>query len=295
MRSLPYYRIMMILCIYSNIVAMTKESPSTFSFGQQFLISACAGLATTVAIEPFSYLKYCQQQKIERVANIRTISNIRTVYRGVFINGAGFVPAMAIRSSVYLQMVASLQGYDLPTSTVHITSAAAAGVASAVPSTFRELLVAQQTRHGGCFTELAQQLIRAHGITSAFTGFVPIALRNSSFAGFFFIVTPTIARYFQQYTHNQYALAFGPSSVAGALSAVVTHPVDMVKAHMQARMPEKLTLKATVRNLYYATGSTVGSIGMHNFFRGLLPRVAAVATTMMLEYNFRAFFARYAS
>lgn len=285
MRNLLCYRIMLLLCIYENIEAMSKES-STFSFAQQFLVGACAGLATTVVIEPFSYLKYTQQQKK------RAVADIRTIYRGVFINGAGFVPAMAIRSSVYMQMQASLQGYDLPASTVHVTSAVAAGIASAVPSTFRELLIAQQTRHGGNMCALAPHMLRTYGIRGMSTGFVSVALRNSSFAGFFFVVTPTIARYFEQYTHNQCMLAFGPSSVAGALSAIVTHPIDMVKSHMHERVPEKLTLKSALRNIYGGPESA-GSIGMHNFFRGLLPRVAAVATTMMLEYNFRALFARY--
>jgi hypothetical protein len=275
-----------------HIAGMSKEMPSfssSSSFIHQLCIGALSGLATTVMIEPLSYMKNSRQQKLPLVADIRAI------YRGLFINIAGFVPAMALRSSVYTYAMAHLQRSDLPTSLANASAAAAAGVVSAIPSTFRELMLVQQTQPQGGPIPSSRDIIRMHGPRAFFTGLPLVAGRNSSFAGFFFIVTPALQGAMEQCTQNSVALKFGPGLLAGAMSAIVTHPIDTVRSHVQRRLQERTKLAQAARDIYYdtATEPSVRSIGISNFFRGIVPRIIAVAVTMSMEYNFRAFFTKY--
>ncbi len=259
-----------------------KEGKVELSFRKKFLIGALTGAATSVATEPLLYIKNSWQQK-------KPLSkNPKHFYRGLFINCAGFIPTMAIQNSVYGQIQEYLEKTDLSSLQKKTIAIATAGVASALPCTPRELLIIQQQNNGGTFYEVIKHSIKKYGFKKLLRGYQLVALKNSSFATFFFIGTPMIYDKLEKSNSHQALNALAPGLIAGSLSAALTHPIDTIKTNMQANLHSNNSIEI-VKKIYTSTKKP----SIRNFYRGILPRIIGVASTMTLEYNLRDFFTKF--
>ncbi len=256
----------------------TNETPS---FIKRFTIGAATGATATLALEPVIYIKNSWQQRKA------LSSNPRVWYRGLFVNGAGSVPTLAVQNSVYGHTEQYLQKRAWsPTQTKAIASIVT-GIACAVPTTPRELLIIQQQNNGGLFYAVTRNIIQQHGIQGLFRAFVPVALRNSNASAFFFVACPAIETYIKRHTSNPGLVQLAPGMLAGALSAAITHPLDTIKTNMQAQLHEP-NARTIVKQIYHATEQP----SIMNFYKGATPRLFGVGLSMLLVHHLRAFYSR---
>lgn len=277
------------VCLFIFFSAYGAQSDQ-LSHYERFFIGALAGCATTAAIEPLVYIKNRLQQGKEvfpdRSISLRTC---RAMYRGLTVSAAGFVPTMAIQNAVFPFIQEQLKDAPLEEAQKKIIAAIGAGAVSAAPCCPRELLIVHQQNNGGNFYAAARNIIQAHGCKTLFTrGLMPIALRNSSFAGFFFGVTPYFDQKIKLYTSNRAMQILAPSMLAGVCSVLVTAPLDTVKTRMHAELGEKRA-RTIIHEIYNGLPKATKT-GLPAFCAGLAPRMVAVPLTMCLEYNFRNYF-----
>ncbi|HSW75571.1 MAG TPA: MC/SLC25 family protein [Candidatus Saccharimonadales bacterium] len=254
-----------------SVFYINTAQQDTISFKNKFLIGAAAGAATTTILEPLIYIKNRWQQNKPLY--------LKKCFRGLPVNAAGFILTMAVQNSVFGEVENTLNQTNLTTLYKKVIAALVAGSASAITSCPREILIIQQQNNGGNFYEVYKNLIQQHGIMASWKAGTLVAARNSSFAGCFFIMTPALSD----------KLGTAAPVVAGALSAIMTHPLDTMKTRLQAD-PYK-TIKQVAQEIYHETHpKAYFKSGLASFFRGIHPRIAGVAATMTLEYRFREYF-----
>lgn len=73
----------------------------------------------------------------------------------------------------------------------------------------------------------------------------------------------------------------------GSASAMLTHPLDTIKTNMQANL-EVANTREILKKIYTSTSKPK----LANFYRGIVPRIIGVASSMALEYNLREFFTK---
>lgn len=259
------------LCL--SIFCTNTAQQDTISFKNKFFIGAAAGGATITIVEPLIYIKNRWQQAQPL--------HLKQIYRGLPINAAGFIPTIAIQNSVFSEVENVLNQTSLTTPYKKAIAAFAAGTASAITSCPRELLIIQQQNNGGKFYGVYKNLVNQYGIIVTWKASTLVAVRNSSFAACFFILSPELAPKFGMYA----------PFMAGSLSAIVTHPLDTIKTRMQAE-PNKNMLQV-IKEIYLESNrKAYFKRGVASFFRGVFPRIAGVATTMTLEYRFRELFTK---
>lgn len=259
------------LCL--GVFSIDAAQQDTISFKNRFLIGAAAGAATTTVLEPLVYVKNRLQQSKPL--------HLGQLYRGLPVNAAGFIPTMAIQSSVFSEVESALNQTSLTTPYKKTIASLAAGSASAVPCCPRELLIIQQQNKGGSFYSVYKNLMHEYGPAVTWKAGSLVAARNSSFSGCFFILTPELSP----------ALGACAPFLAGALSATVTHPLDTVKTRMQAE-PHKNMLQV-IKEIYSEVHhKAYFKSGVASFYRGIFPRMAGVAGTMAMEYRFREYFTK---
>lgn len=264
---------------------MYPSEKEVLSFAEKFLIGAAVGCVTTAAVEPLVYVKDRWQQS-------QPLSpNPKVFYRGLFVNALGFVPTMAIQNSVFGHTCEYLDHMGLDDTSKKIGAAVAAGTASTVISCPSQLLIIRQQNFGGTCYQVSKKIVLADGYKGLFRAFVPTAVRNSSFAGFFFVATPTLSEYVKEYTDNRAIQAVVPSVLAGAMSSLLTQPCDTLKTCMQADLENK-SAKQIAQQIYCGIQGAHHAKGVKNFYYGLSPRVAAVAASMTIEYNLRNSFTK---
>lgn len=256
-------------CLSISFIHPSQQD--SLSFKNKFFIGAAAGAATTIAIEPLIYIKNRYQQN--------KILNLRQIYRGLPVNATGFIPTMAIQNSVFSHVENSLNKTDFSPISKKIIAAVAAGTASTVTSCPRELLIIQQQNNGGNFYDNYKKLVKKYGLTISWKAGTLVAIRNSSFAGCFFVLTPKLSD----------KLDTLAPFVSGTVSAIITHPLDTIKTRLQAQ-PHK-NMKQIIQEIYTEVyPNAYFKSGIISFSRGIIPRIVGVATTMTLEYRFRECF-----
>lgn len=265
---------------------MHSNEAQKLSFAEKIAIGSATGAATACVVEPIIYLK----NKLQQGKHLSV--NPRMWYRGLGVNAAGGIPTIAVKNSVYKQTEEYLNECQMSDTHKKLLAMFAAGIASSAVTCPRELLIVQQQNNPGNAYTVAKKIMALHGSSALLRGFAPIAARNCSYTGFFFIATPALTQEIREHTDNKFVQTFAPSVIAGSLSAILTHPLDTIKTCMQADLANK-SIKNVAQDIYdgvKAGGAQKG--GITAFYRGVIARIVGVAISMTSEYQCMNFFTR---
>ena len=153
-----------------------------------------------------------------------------------------------------------------------------------------------QSRTGYNYIDLTSAVrtaVRDQGVLSLWRGLLPMLIRDVPFTIVYWPLLESI-KYNLMFTANlPYSpiIPFIASSVAGAVAAVITTPLDVIKTHMQIEVGEghlfqsKAIGAGTVVNVLR---NIVTEHGVRGLFAGLIPRcvkVAPACAVMLTSYE----------
>ncbi|KAE9418952.1 hypothetical protein Angca_008148, partial [Angiostrongylus cantonensis] len=118
-----------------------------------------------------------------------------------------------------------------------------------------------------------------HGIPGFYLGWVPTLLRDVPFSAVYWSGYETLKRIilsWKKMPETTFTTSFFCGAMAGTFAAIVTHPFDVIKTHLQIKLGEhryshRSALTETVKEIILRGG------GFRALFAGTVPRIAKVA------------------
>jgi solute carrier family 25 S-adenosylmethionine transporter 26 len=248
---------------------------------RNLLAGAIAGGSVEAALYPIDTIKTRLQATkgaINFSGKIKALKGSSSLYSGVLGNLLGVIPASALFFSVYEPVKEKLQepSVGVPQWCAQFGAAAAAAVSASfirVPTEviksrmqmgqFKSALVALQT------------VVAQEGVTGIYAGYKSFLLRDIIFDVVEFVSYEQIRDFYLKKQGRERVTAYEGSAIgacAGALTASITTPFDVIKTRMMLQGTNKV----------YAGGidcmmKMIAEEGMGSLFKGVGPRVTWIS------------------
>lgn len=202
--------------------------------------------------------------------------NPRVLYRGYSIGLATMVPVTAFEIFNASQVESVISSENMVTARQRIFSSFVGGLTSSLITNPLNLIGTQQHKYGTTPLNTIKTLTSQFGIRGIYVGLPTIAIADGIFSCAFWGVFPLIKHYANNYSENQTLSSFTAGVGAGLPTAILTHPLDLIKTvqHQHADEKGKNGFIHCVKEIY----SKYGSVG---FFRGLVPRTIGMTATVL--------------
>lgn len=141
-----------------------------------------------------------------------------------------------------------------------------------------------QSRQGYSYKELlavVRNAIQQNGLLGLWRGLSPMLLRDLPFSVLYWVGYEQTKLCLSRMVQPDYSalVPFMSGAVSGALSAVVTNPLDVVKTHMQVEIGQSTGGQRLLGagSLFAVVRDVVANHGYPGLYAGLAPRVAKIA------------------
>jgi solute carrier family 25 S-adenosylmethionine transporter 26 len=242
------------------------------SFSTALVAGAVAGIAVDISLYPLDTLKTRMQSSV----GFRTAGGFKGLYKGVPAAALGSGPSSALFFYSYESMKGFLENSSLSASSRHVVAAATAEVAAClirVPTdnVKQKVQAGAYETVGKAFSHL---LVNSKGMSKFFVGFSATCLRDVPFACIQFPIYEFlklhILKEFRSHDSLLPVYLAGCGSCAGAISAAITTPLDVVKTRLMLGKDKSgidyTDNLSTIRRMWSHEGWRV-------FFSGISPRV----------------------
>jgi solute carrier family 25 protein 39/40 len=161
-----------------------------------------------------------------------------------------------------------------------ITAGVAARSISVMFSSPLEVLRTYAQAHrlsSGGYTQFIREIYRARGVSGFFTGIGPTLGRDVPFSAFYWFQLEYFTRLRAPYSHYEPLPSLLAGGVAGASSALITMPFDVIKTRQQSSISNDVGFAFVMRNE-----------GVAGFFKGTTARLARTVPAcaiMISTYN----------
>lgn len=266
---------------------MTTNSPDSkkpdsfkvLSETQNVTIGVIAAFIEGVLLQPTLYWKNARAQKLPFTLNPKII------YRGTAASIFNECQMMGLQFGItgFFQKV--FKSGDSMTQTQIFTSAVLGGTLTAFFSSPVELVMIQQQRFGGSFIAAPARIAKQFGVfqNGLLRGLMGNIGRDSIYVVGMLGVTPIIQDYLlKNHDMSIEKASFSASMLGGLVSAVPSHPFDIIKTCMQGDLEKQQykTFSQTARELW-AQG------GLRRFFNGCAWRTVNVLGTVYIANECR--------
>lgn len=196
------------------------------------------------------------------------------LYKGSGVNVACMVPTTGVQIMANKALENVLPGDDTLSKTER---AMAAGALAAPLASVTETVVIHQQNTGKNALDTIDYLIKNAGKGVLGRGMLATALRDSGFTVGYLTAYPLLEKNIRKHIDNP-AIATALGGVtAGVGTAIVTHPFDTIKTHMQVDYK-----KAKARTMWQTIKTIYQKDGYKGLFKGVVPRGTRVAMAIPL-------------
>lgn len=277
------------LTISSGIEENAEGTTEDIPFRRALFAGAFAGVAVDVTLFPLDTLRTRQQS----AQGFWKAGGFRGIFNGLSAATVGGAPAAALFFSTYESVKPFVRPYiQSGPGQEAVTDAAAAAFGELAACLIRvptenvkqNLQVGEFNR----LTEAVTTICRQRGMFGLFRGYTATILRDSPFAMIQFPIWETLRSYGKQVRRrdlNDFEVSLC-GSVAGATTAVLTCPLDVIKTRMILRTDasgvEYLNFGDCVARMY-------SERGVRTFFTGVAPRTGMISLggfVFLGGYNF---------
>ena len=260
---------------------MEEETTERLSLSpmENLAVGAAGGLLETSVQMPLITLKLCMQEG-------RPLpTTLPAWYRGIAVQAGTVAPITAIQFMVngLLQSLVRRGDQRELTDGETVATAAGAGAISALVYGPVDLVTIQQQKlHRNPFQTFGH-IITEFGFAGFFRGFGSCAVREAvytaGYLGLAPVFTARLTHTLSFYHDKPLAAGITGACVAGALSAIITHPVDTAKTKIQADM---------TGTQYSSASSTIKQMWKEKeMFRGVLPRTMRICGAFFICMSLR--------
>jgi hypothetical protein len=263
---------------------MSKDLKET----QNVVIGVIAAVIEGVILQPTIYWKTAKAQGLPFTVNPRIIyrGTGASIYNECQMMGLQFGITGYFQRSFALTSSLSPSTSDRKLRTDNFFAAVLGGGFTAFFASPVELIMIQQQLNGGSFFITPYRIARFHGLFGGgmMRGLTANILRDSIYVSGMLGLTPIIQEYFMK-TYHDMSLAqasFYASMIGGTISAIPSHPFDMIKTCMQGDLDKK------VYNGFIHTCRTLWKQGgIRRFYHGTLWRTINVLGTVYVANECR--------
>mmetsp|Transcript_31148 Transcript_31148/g.52079 ORF Transcript_31148/g.52079 Transcript_31148/m.52079 type:complete len:403 (+) Transcript_31148:87-1295(+) len=222
-------------------------NPSQISFVNHMLAGSVAGAVEHVALFPVdtikTHIQYERKVSINPLETWRITSTIIQekglfrLWRGVTAMFVGCIPAHAAYFSIF-EACKKISGADKKGH--HPVQAAACG---AIASFSHDLLITpfdfiKQRMQLGFHANLLDSIksvVRSEGVSALYVAFPTTLMMNIPFGGIMVAVNESVKKYLNPSENYSIGVSVLAGSIAGAVAAAVTNPLDVIKTRLQTQ------------------------------------------------------------
>ncbi|KAJ1428049.1 mitochondrial carrier domain-containing protein [Ochromonadaceae sp. CCMP2298] len=247
--------------------------PSEISFVNHMLAGSVAGAVEHISIYPIDTIKtHIQYERSASLSPFETwLSATKIVkkegflrlWRGVSAMFIGCIPAHAAYFAIFEAMKKTL-GADQKGH--HPMAAAACG---AVASVSHDLLITpfdvvkqrMQLGHYRSLTHCLRSVIQADGLRALYISLPTTVLMNIPFGGIMVAVNESVRKVLDPSGNVNVGASLLAGSIAGAVAAALTNPLDVIKTRLQTQNLEQSTLNKSPSYPYPNHSSSTSRAG----------------------------------
>lgn len=206
----------------------------------------------------------CNSQRTPHATKNATREILKSLYRGLAINGACMVPTTGAQIGIDETLKQSIPGSDLTTSYMRNGIAGCCGALFANPT---ELVVINQQNEQQTARTVIRNLYRQHGLRCALRGCVPKAGRDGIFCGAFLTEYPRLKKKYLKEGDNEITATCKATTQVAPPTAAASQWLDTISTRMQADVGRRY-----VRGSLHTASVIYAQKGLLAFFAGLVPR-----------------------
>ncbi|KAL1541060.1 mitoferrin-like [Salvia divinorum] len=259
-------------------------------FWQFMIAGSVAGMTEHMAMFPVDTIKTQMQALSSCPINSATVNQaIRSIlksdgasgfYRGIAAMGIGAGPAHAVYFSVYEACKRSFSGGNPSSSSAHSAAGVCATVASDAVLTPMDVVKQRLQLRGSPYRgvwDCVGRVVREEGIGAFFVSYRTTVVMNAPFTAVHFATYEAAKRGLMDVSpesagEEKFLVHATAGAVAGALAAVVTTPLDVVKTQLQCQGVCGCD-RFESGSIQDVCGTIVRKDGYAGLMRGWMPRI----------------------